>query len=178
MTAAKQGDWCAVRKEVYQRCACVNDDETMDEDKALYALFISCFHGHEEVVANLLKEGVKYRKCLPSGLDAIEIAATMGNVKCVESLLRRKVRPHEWNNDRMSLTNWNLQDRIKTTLDRIATTRKIQNNTLYSRLTNSQKYDSALSTWYNGEYGQIYLCEILDSSDKDESKDNKPVFRP
>ena len=92
-------------------------------------------------------------------------------------LVHRKVRPYEWNHERMSLTNWSLQDKIRSTLDRIEKTRTIRNNGIYSRLTNSQKYDSALSTWYQGEHAQLYLCEILNGEDKVKN-DNRPVFLP
>jgi len=88
VTAARCGNLSAVREEIFQTCKSLKED--YDADKALWALFIGCFHGHEEMVDNLLKEGVKYRKCLPSGLDAIQVAATRGNIKCVELLLSMK----------------------------------------------------------------------------------------
>lgn len=178
VTSAKSGNWEDVRTQISPHSSTNEDDANYDPDKALWTLFIGCCHGHEELVDNLLKLGVNYRKSLPSGLDAIQVAVQRGHIKCVELLLRRKVRPHEWNNERMSLTCWPLQDRIKSTLERIEKTTNIQNNAMYSRLTNSQKYDSALPTWYNGEFGQMYLCEILDSTNKEESGEDKPVFRP
>lgn len=181
VTAAMEGDVSTVHQQIHWQSSPGKSDapnDTLMMDKALCALFIGCFHGHDELVNQLLQLGVKYRKPLPSGVDAIQIATSRGNIKCIELLLRRKIRPHEWNNDRMSLTNWYLQDRIKSTLDRIGKTTKIENNVLYTRLTNSQKYDSALSTWYNGHYGQIYACEILDGSKVNDRDTTKPVFLP
>ena len=96
-------------------------------------------------------------------------------------LVGRKVRPHEWNLERSSLTCWSLQDRIKSSLDRIETTgSNVQKHTMFSRLTTSQKYDSALSTWYNGQHGQIYLCQILPEAGEaiKQTIHDKPVFRP
>jgi len=99
--------------------------------------------------------------------------------------VRRKFRPYEWNHERSSLMNWELQDRIKATLERIATRRKISKTLHYTRLTNSQKFDSSLSTWYRGDCGQIYLCVILadgeNSSEKPRKSDEtlkRPVFKP
>ena len=97
--------------------------------------------------------------------------------------VRRKFRPYEWNHERNSLMNWELQDRIKATLERIETKRKISKTQHYTRLTESQKYDSFLSTWYCGEYGKIYLCVILTGEmntkkNPNPVKYNKPVFRP
>lgn len=57
--------------------------------------------------------------------------------------------------------NWELQDRIKSTIERIESKRRVSKTQHFTRLTESQKYDSFLSTWYKGDTGQIYLCVIL-----------------
>lgn len=57
--------------------------------------------------------------------------------------------------------NWELQDRIKSTIERIESKRRVSKTQHFTRLTESQKYDSSLSTWYKGDTGQIYLCVIL-----------------
>ena len=92
--------------------------------------------------------------------------------------VRRRIRPHEWNNDRMSLTNWSLQDRIKATMDRIATKTPVLSTDVNSRMTNSQRFDSSLPTWMRGEHAQMYLCDILDGSRTPTPEVERPVFRP
>ena len=79
--------------------------------------------------------------------------------------------------------NWNLQDRIKSTIERIESKRRVSKTQHFTRVTESQKYDSFLSTWYKGEVGQIYLCIILPSyieAEKSKKRNTKKlkVFRP
>lgn len=176
INAARVGIHEVVEKQLHPKTTCAS--AAHDPERMLIALFISCFHGNCDIVEQLLKLGVNYRKPLPSGRDAILVAAVRGNIRCVELLLHRKVRPHEWNFERMSLTNWELQDRIKTTLDRIEKTKTSQNLLDSSRLTYSQTYDSAFSTWYTGEHAQLYLCQILQGVKQKPKKDQRPVFRP
>ncbi|XP_066919814.1 ankyrin repeat domain-containing protein 60-like [Clytia hemisphaerica] len=189
VAAARYGSWEDVLAELYlpatkEEISKASLHTSHDLDRPLTALFISCFHGNDAVVEKLLQQGVvNERKPLLSGRHAVQVAATRHHARCVELLLRRKFRPYEWNHERNSLMNWELQDRIKATLERIETKRKISKTQHYTRLTESQKYDSFLSTWYCGEYGKIYLCVILTGETNTKTnpnpiKYNKPVFRP
>ncbi|XP_057317200.1 ankyrin repeat domain-containing protein 60-like isoform X2 [Hydractinia symbiolongicarpus] len=168
--ASRDGDWEALHKEILASC---RYEIRYDHNKALSALLIACYHGNAILVEKLLKTGVNCRACFHSGKDALCVAVSRGQISC----LQRKVRSFEWKNNRTSLTNWSLQERIKRGLDRIEETRKVQTNEQYSRLTNSQMYDSALSTWFKSTHAQIYLCEILDSQTKS-TRRKKLVFKP
>jgi len=176
VVAARKGDLEDLVKELQSKSSTCKT--RFDPERCLTALYIACYYGNCDIVEYLLKQGVECRKKLPSGKDSIFVAALRGNIKCVELLLRRKVRPHEWNNERMSLTNWELQDRIKTTLDRIEQTKTTTNACTQSRLTYSQHYDSSFATWYTGSHAQLYLCEILKGTKRKDREDGRPVFKP
>lgn len=173
--ASRDGDWEALHKEIVASC---RHELKYDNNKALSALLIACYHGNAILVGKLLKTGVNCRACFHSGKDALCVAVSRGHISCCELLLQRKVRSFEWKSNLTSLTNWNLQERIKRSLDRIEKTRQVQTNGQYSRLTNSQMYDSALSTWFKSTHARIYLCEILDSSQTKFARREKLVFKP
>ena len=78
----------------------------------------------------------------------------------------------------MSLTNWDVQNRIKATLDRIEQTCTTANKSEPTRLTFTQQFDSALQTHLSGPYAQVYLCEILKGGRRKSKENSKPVFKP
>ena len=77
-----------VEKELQPKS--ISPSSAYDSDRLLIAMFIASFHGNYEIVEQLLKLGVKYRKMLPSGREAIVVAVIRGNIRCLELLCKYK----------------------------------------------------------------------------------------
>ena len=60
-------------------------------DRAHVALFIACHYGHAHMVEYLISLGMNTRKCMPSGKEAIVVAATRGHIRCTELIRKLKV---------------------------------------------------------------------------------------
>lgn len=75
----------ALHKEIVASC---RHELKYDNNKALSALLIACYHGNAILVGKLLKTGVNCRACFHSGKDALCVAVSRGHISCCELLCK------------------------------------------------------------------------------------------
>eukprot|EP00795_Rhopilema_esculentum_P010821 gene10821-19633_t len=144
------------------------------------AIFVATHRGHMNILERLLQTNVDVKNCLPSGRHPLLIAVQRKQLKCTEVLLGRRVRAHEWSNNREALHNWKVQARVKANYEKVKEKMQQWEHARSYRMTKAQMFDSTIPTWIQGPLAKKYLCIILDGTvtAKELSRGERKVFRP